>query len=393
MSIVKDVNVNGRTFTDSSSLLVYLIDDLKTDDGQNVAALGFITDNYLDEFQTVKIANQKTAGRQFRQITIAPSPAGKGLAPEEYLKMGTKIAEFYYNQGFQVIIVFHNDTDTPHLHLMINSVNFRTGKMFSQSISGLNRFKLRCNNEFAEYGLDPIGKPTEMMMDTVVHEMSEGFDCLELFDEIMADKASSLSDLYNEPVTEYKPLYTPEYTRGESIVCAPTQTRTYFNPDSPKPWCRIIVNPDGSWGIPTCPFDDFDEHLIRFMSWEDQQRVRMFFPQHQCYHRRQEVSGKQFTENPYLFLNNRCEINITIESEAERDNVIAVLGRLRRMAEAEKAYNTKLGIASMAQINQLGVPANVTADNTTTLNVTIKGKDGSEQTIHEVIELPDKNKQ
>lgn len=54
--------------------------------------------------------------------------------------------------------------------------------------------------------------------------------------------------------------------------------------------------------------------------------------------------------------------------------------------------NHKLGIASMAQINQLGVPANVTADNTTTLNVTIKGKDGSEQTIHEVIELPDKNK-
>ena len=43
---------------------------------------------------------------------------------------------------------------------------------------------------------DSIGKPTEMMMDTVVHEMSEGFDCLELFDEIMADKASSLSDLY-----------------------------------------------------------------------------------------------------------------------------------------------------------------------------------------------------
>ena len=157
-------------------------------------------------------------------------------------------------------------TDTPHLHLMINSVNFRTSKMFSQSISGLNRFKLHCNNEFAKNGLDPIGKPTEMMMDTVVHEMSEGFDCLELFDEIMADKASSLSDLYSEPVTEYKPLYTPEYTRGDSIVCAPTQTRTYFNPDSPKPWCRIIINPDESWGIPTRPFDDFDNHLIRFMS-------------------------------------------------------------------------------------------------------------------------------
>ena len=393
MAIVKDVNVNGNTVFDTNKLLVYLADYLKTGGGKYVAGLGFITNNYLDELQAVKVANQKTAGRQFRQITIVPSPAGSKLSHEQYMEMGQEIAQYYYIQGYQVLVTMHIDTDTIHFHLMLNSVNFRTGKMFSQSKSELNRFKLHCNHVFDKYGLDLIGKPVEMMMDNVIHDLSEGFDCLELFDEIMADKASSLSDLYNEPVTEYKPLYTPEYTRGDSIVCAPTQTRTYFNPDSPKPWCRIIVNPDGSWGIPTRPFDDFDEHLIRFMSWEDQQRVRMFFPQHQCYHRRQEVSGKQFTENPYLFLNNRCEINITIESEAERDNVIAVLGRLRRMAEAEKAYNTKLGIASMAQINQLGVPANVTADNTTTLNVTIKGKDGREQTIHEVIELPDKNKQ
>jgi hypothetical protein len=274
---------------------------------------------------------------------------------------------------------------------MINSVNFDTGKMFSQSISGLNRFKSHCNNIFVKYGLDPIGKPAEMMMDTVVHEMSEGFDCLELFDEIMADKASTLSDLYSEPVTEYKPLYTPEYTRGDYVVCAPTQTHSYFNPDSPKPWCRIIIYPDGSWGIPTRFFDDYDNYLIGFMSFEDQQKVRAFFPQ-RPYYRRQEVSGKQFAENPYLFLNNHCEINIIIESEAEHDNVIAVLGKLRRMAEAEKAYNTKLDIAALAQLNQLGIPANVTADNTTTLNVTIKGNDGSQQNIHEVIELPDKNK-
>ena len=206
----------------------------------------------------------------------------------------------------------------------------------------------------------------------------------------MADKASSLSDLYKEPVAEHQPLYTPEYTVGDCIVCEPTKTRNYFNPDSPKPWTRIVIHPDGSWGIPTRPFDDYDNYLLSFMSLEDQQKVRSLFPQ-RPYYRHHEVSGKQFTENPNLFINNHCEINITVESEVECDNVIAVLGKLRRITEAEKAYNTKLGIASVAQLDQLGVAANVTTDNSTTLNVTIKGNDGTHETVREVIDRPCKD--
>ena len=393
MAFLKDVNVNGRTVFDTNNLLVYLTDYLKTDGGKYVAGLGFVTNNYLDEFQLVKVTNQKTAGRQFRQITIVPSPAGSKLSHEQYMEMGQEIAQYYYIQGYQVLVTMHIDTDTIHFHLMLNSVNFRTGKMFSQSKSELNRFKLHCNHIFDKYGLDLIGKPVEMMIDTVVHEMSEGFECLELFDEIIADKASSLSDLYKEPVAEHQPLYTPEYTMGDCIVCAPTQTRNYFNPDAPKPWTRIVIHPDGSLGIPTYPLDEIDMHIISFMSPELRQRVLSIYQQ-RPYYRRQVVSGKQFAENPTLFLNNSCEINIIIESDAERENVIAVLGRLRRMAEAERAYNTKLGVASVAQLDQLGVAANVTTDNSTTLNVTIKGKDGTEETAREVIDLPcedDKN--
>lgn len=391
MAFLKDVNVNGRTVFDTNNLLVYLTDYLKTDSGKYVAGLGFITNNYLDELQAVKVANQKTAGRQFRQITIVPSPAGSKLSHEQYMEMGQEIAQYYYIQGYQVLVTMHIDTDTIHFHLMLNSVNFRTGKMFSQSKSELNRFKLHCNHVFDKYGLDLIGKPVEMMIDSVVHEMSEGFECLELFDEIMADKASSLSDLYKEPVAERQPLYTPEYTRGDCVVCAPTQTRNYFNPDAPKPWCRIIIYPDGSWGIPTSPINDMDSWLMKFMAPEDRQKILTFFPHHQ-YYRRQEISGKQFTNNPNLFLNNRFEINVLVDSEAECDMVIAVLNKLRHIAEAERAYNTKLGVASVAQLDHLSVAANVTTDNSTTLNVTIKGNNGTEQTVHEVIDIPDKDK-
>jgi len=52
----------------------------------------------------------------------------------------------------------------------------------------------------------------------------------------------------------------------------------------------------------------------------------------------------------------------------------------------------KPGIASMAQLNQFDVPANVTTYNTATLNVTIKKNDDSKQPFHKVIRLSDKNK-
>ncbi len=401
MSIVKDVNINGRTTNDTKSLLNYLTDGLKTNGGKYVAALGYITDNYFDELQAVKIANQKTSGRQFRQITIAPSPAGKGLSNEEYLNIGIEIGEHYYDMGYQIIIVFHTDTDTPHMHLMSNSVNFRTGKMFSQSKSELNRFKMHCNHVFDKYGLDPIGKSVDMMLDTVVHEISEGFDCLELFDEIMADKAISLSDLYKEPVAEHQPLYTPEYTRGECIICEPTKTRNYFNPDAPKPWARLEVHSDGSWGTPTQYLDNYTNHLISYMSPWEQDWIRSFLPQRYSNNRRQ-ISGKEFISNPHryinnsipgnncqsLFLDNHMEYTIVVESEEVFHKIVTILNNYTPLLRAERAYNTKLVVAAAAQLEALGVNAEIKNDNSTKVKFIVKDAHGNSSEIKDVIEVP-----
>ena len=299
MSIVKDVNVNGKTVTDTNDLLVYLTDELKTEGGKYVAGLGFITDNYLDEFQAVKIANQKTGGRQFRQITIAPSPAGNKLSPEDYLEMGKEIGSHYYALGFQVVVTVHLDTDTTHLHLAVNTVNFHNGKMFSQSRSELNRFKTHCNHVFNKYELDPIRKPVDLMVDTVLHEMNKDFIFLEIFDDIKIDKALSLSDLFTDPVTvsEHKPIFVPKYTKDNCTVCAPLQSCNYINPDAPKPWASIEVYPDGTWGLPSYPLDDYHRFLISFMRPEEQQRILSFSSKRPYYGRRQ-LSSREFTANP-----------------------------------------------------------------------------------------------
>lgn len=400
MSIAKDVNVNGKTVFDTNKLLVYLADYLKTGGGKYVAGLGFITNNYLDELQAVKVANQKTAGRQFRQITIVPSPAGSNLSHEQYMEMGQEIAQYYYIQGYQVLVTMHIDTDTLHFHLMLNSVNFRTGKMFSQSKSELNRFKVHCNHVFDKYGLDPIGKSVDMMLDTVVHEISEGFDCLELFDEIMADKAISLSDLYKEPVAEHQPLYTPEYMRGECIICEPTKTRNYFNPDAPKPWARLEVHSDGSWGTPTQYLDNYTNYLISFMSPWEQDWIRSFLPQRYSNNRRQ-ISGKEFISNPYqyintipgnnrqsLFLDNHLEYTIVVDSEEDYDKIVALLNKFTPVSRAEKAYNTKLVVAAAAQLDALGVNAEIKTDNSTKVKFIVKDAHGNSSEIKDVIEVP-----
>lgn len=262
MSIVKFINVYNNDPEVTVEMHNYLSDDLKTDSGKYIAGLGFITDNYLDELNTVKIANQKTVGNQFRQITVSLSPAGNSCSDEEYMEIGLEMAQPLYDKGFQVLIYLHKDTDTRHLHFMMNTVSFITGKMFTQSKSELNRFKLHCNHVFTNHKLDPIRKATEAMLDTGIHNISEGFDFLELFDEIMADKASSLSDLFND-TSDYS-SYSCTPNMNEYRTYGTTQDHNYFTPNTPKSRTNIIIYPDGSWGVPST-FTDIDASIVRFI--------------------------------------------------------------------------------------------------------------------------------
>lgn len=344
MSIVKDVNENGSSVDDSASLLTYLIDKLKTGGGKYVASLGFITENYLDEFQAVKLANQKTGGRQFRQITIVPSPAGNNCTKDHYLEIGRKIAEYYYERGYQVIVTLHLDTDTWHMHLMLNSVNYRTGKMFSQSKSELNRFKLHCNHVFDKYGLDPIGKPVEMMVDTIVHEMNEGFDCLELFDEIIADKASSLADLCDDPsesmpiVNDYERCqisgYTPftNYFSANDSVFSYLQNNYIYNQE-----VKSMNNNKNNQELPA-------------------------------------VSVEQLpslgSATPGLYIDFGKEVNMTIPKSWSHQDVSEFVNSIEPLPVNEKATNTKIVDALVTDLRVHGIDAPIGIGSGVKVNLT-----------------------
>jgi len=382
MSIVKFINVYNDAPEVTVEMHNYLSDDLKTDNGKYIAGLGFITDNYLDEFNAVKIAHQKTTGNQFRQITISLSPAGNSCSDEEYIEIGLEIAQPLYDKGLQVLIYLHKDTDTRHLHIMMNTVSFITGKMFTQSKSELNRFKLHCNHVFTNHKLDPIRKATEAMLDTEIHDISEGFDFLEIFDEIMADKASSLSDLYVDP-SDYS-SYSCTSNMNEYFTYKPTQDRNYFNLNAPTPRINIVYYPDGSWGVPST-FTEIDAWIVRFMDTSN-----MLIPPPWTYRQTRysyPVSAKQFA-SPTFTIDTHLEYNITIESEDDLSKVIAILRGIKPMTESEKVFNTKLGIATEAQFKKLKCRTNVNVDNSTKVNIIIKDTDSE---TREIISIPCKD--
>lgn len=345
MSIVKDINVNGKSIDDSASLLMYLIDNLKTDGGKYVVGLGFVTDSYLDEFQSVKIANQKTAGRQFRQITIVPSPAGNNLSKEDYLEIGRKIAQYYYKRGHQVVVTLHLDTNTWHLHLMLNSVNFRTGKMFSQSKSELNRFKLHCNHVFTEYGLDIIRKTADEMVSTVIHEMDEGFDCLELFDEIMADKASNLADLCDD--------------HSESI---PTALSTTSIQNSGSPTYSYYFSTS-----------NLTNHSYQKEIYKNYQEVKYMNntknnPELPAVSVEQLPSADSTT--PGLYVDLGKEVNMTVPKSWSPQQVSEFVNKIDTLPPSEKAYNAKIGDALFADLRRRGIDASVGIGSGVKLNLT-----------------------
>lgn len=333
MSIAKFINLYNNNQAVAVEMHNYLSDDLKTENGKYINGLGFVTDNYLDEFNAVKIANQKTVGNQFRQITVSISPVGNSCSDKEYMDIGQKIARYFFDKGYQVIFYLHKDTDTRHLHLMINTVNFKSGKMFTQSKQELNLFKLHCNHVFSDYSLDQIRKQTEDMIDNVIHNINNGFDCLEIFDEIMADKASALSDLFYESSSDkqrysYQESYEPDYHYFSANINLRNNYSLAINSTPRYQEVKSMNNSEDNKNLPTINTEQF-------------------------------LTTSEPT--PGLNIDYSKNVNITVPKHWEPMQVADFINNLESPPESERAYNSKIADAVTSDLYSRGnaIPVNV----------------------------------
>lgn len=99
--------------------------------------------SYL-EMMTTKQRFGKTDGRQFYHFVQSFSE-DNDLTPQEVNAIGLELAQRAF-PGYEVVIATHVDTNHPHNHLVVNSVNCENGRKLHQNRDTLLAHR-KLNNE------------------------------------------------------------------------------------------------------------------------------------------------------------------------------------------------------------------------------------------------------
>lgn len=127
----------------------YVTNREKTDESL-ISGVNCMPQTAVEEFQAVKLRFHKTEGRSYYHIVQAFSPDD----PLDFAtahEIGVAFAKYF--QGFQCLVATHQNTAHIHNHIILNSVNFETGKKFHQSAREMGQAKEYSNQLCRERGL------------------------------------------------------------------------------------------------------------------------------------------------------------------------------------------------------------------------------------------------
>lgn len=113
-------------------------------------------DNWSSDFRLTKAVFDNLEGRQYKHFTQAFEKESS-LSQEEVHKAGIDLVKMCKQfEGFQAVVITHNDKEHLHNHIVINSVNSETGKKFRMSNSELKTLKKNMDNYLKkEFNLEP----------------------------------------------------------------------------------------------------------------------------------------------------------------------------------------------------------------------------------------------
>lgn len=100
-------------------------------------------ESLINDFRKTQMIFRKTKGRKAKHEIVSFTPK------ETYDKNGFNhihqiayfFAQWYYLQGYQVVFAIHLDTDNPHIHYVVNSVNFVNGEKYHTEFQDMEKQK------------------------------------------------------------------------------------------------------------------------------------------------------------------------------------------------------------------------------------------------------------
>ena len=133
-------------------MIRYITQAEKTDE-KLISGKDCMAASAYDEMVTVKQMFGKNYGRQYIHLVQSFDIKDK-VSYQKAHEIGQKLAELF--TGFQVLLATHKDRRHVHNHLLINSVDFETGRKFQQSKEDMKNIKSMSDCLCLEAGLSVI---------------------------------------------------------------------------------------------------------------------------------------------------------------------------------------------------------------------------------------------
>lgn len=155
MAIIKMQPVKVGACYALKAVLEYIMNPEKTENGGLVSAKDCMLECAYKQMLLIKRDFKQEAGRQYIHL-IQSFAVDDKLNSETAHEIGQKLLVRF--EGFQGVIATHTDRRHIHNHIVLNSVNSRTGYKWQQTPRDLKELKAFSDQLCREYGLSIIEK-------------------------------------------------------------------------------------------------------------------------------------------------------------------------------------------------------------------------------------------
>lgn len=201
MSLVRTINDRNRTAGALENVINYCSRNGKLQSDM-INGVGIQNKAVYLQMKVLKKLWHQEDGKQYQHIVVSCDSAldDKDTA----CKIGVEIAQFF--DEYQTIVYTHTDTNNLHSHLIINTVNAKTGKKLALSRTDFHSFIQHSNEVFMKNGLPAIGEKNFQGWSNSFSEDDMDFDDYDdsedSFDEILQvskelEKATGITRVFH----------------------------------------------------------------------------------------------------------------------------------------------------------------------------------------------------
>lgn len=140
------------------NVLDYCMQEAKTmkDGTKLVSGINCLPEDAYSSMMATKKYYDKLDGREYCHVLQSFSPEEK-ITPEQAHEIAREFAEKQF-KGYEVIVATHVDRDHIHSHMVLNSVNYETGKKYHSDKNNIPRLRDASDEICRRHGLSVIGK-------------------------------------------------------------------------------------------------------------------------------------------------------------------------------------------------------------------------------------------